>query len=164
MQNLEILRKKLKKFDKLVGKEVLDFIYDVYDSETSAFYYTKSGSLDKNLLPDIEATYFSLLVLEAGGIFKDSYPDFFKEKLSAWVKSKQCESDGYFYLPQWGKTSGSRRDRDLNFALEIRQKVCYTVVYNEKEHRRATYAYHDYRPAGQWKVYRLPDPARHLRL
>ena len=119
MKNSDLLSTKLKKLDNLVTCDVLDFIYDVYDKESSAFYYTKSGTLDKTLGPDIEATYCSLLILEAGGIFQDGYPDFFEERIVPWVKEKQSSDDGYFYLPQWGKTSGSRRDRDLNFALEI---------------------------------------------
>ena len=109
MKSCDLLQGKLKRLDDLVTSDVLDFIYDVYDKESSAFYYTKSGTLDKELGPDIEATYFSLLVLEAGGIFKDGYPDIFRERLVPWVKAKQSAEDGYFYLPQWGKTSGSRR-------------------------------------------------------
>ena len=134
MQNTEI-KEKIKKLDRLVGKEVLDFIYEIYDSETGAFYYTKSGSLDKELLPDIEATYFALEVLEWGGIFKDGYPDFLREKLVPWVKEKQSDVDGYFYLPQWGKTTGSRRDRDLNFALEILESFGEAPLYKTPHER-----------------------------
>ncbi len=134
MQKTKI-KDNLKKLDRLVGKEVLDFIYEVYDSETSAFYYTKSGSLDKELLPDIEATYFALEVLDSGGIFKEGYPDFFRERLVPWVKEKQSVEDGYFYLPQWGKTSGSRRDRDLNFALDILDRFNEKPLYKTPHER-----------------------------
>ena len=135
MYDIDSLSEKVKKLDSLVGKEVLDFLYEVYDSESSAFYYTKSGSLDKELLPDIEASYFSILTLEAGGLFKDGYPDFFKKKLASWIKEKQSEEDGYFYLPQWGKTVGSRRDRDLNFALEVLKRLGETPLYKTPHER-----------------------------
>lgn len=135
MQNTDVIKGKLKKLDALVGKEVLDFMYEVYDAESSAFYYTKSGTLDKELLPDIEATNFSLEVLETGGIFKDGYPAVFREKLVPWVKAKQSEEDGYFYLPQWGKTSGSRRDRDLTFALDILNRFGEAPLYKTPHER-----------------------------
>ena len=135
MKDADMIKLKLKKLDELVGKEVLDFIYEIYDSETSAFYYTKSGSLDKELLPDIEATYFVLELLDFGGIFKDGYPEFFRERLVPWIKEKQSDADGYFYLPQWGKTSGSRRDRDLNFALETLERFGEKPLYKTPHER-----------------------------
>jgi len=135
MQNADMIKDKLRKLDALVGQEVLNFIYDIYDSKTGAFYYTKSGSLDKELLPDIEASYFALEVLDSGGIFKDGYPEFFREKLVPWIKEKQSDDDGYFYLPQWGKTSGSRRDRDLNFALEILERFGEKPIYKTPHER-----------------------------
>ena len=148
MYDLNSLSEKVKKLDALVGTEVLDFLYEVYDSERGAFYYTKSGSLDKELLPDIEASYFSILTLEAGGIFKDGYPDFFKNKLASWIKEKQSEEDGYFYLPQWGKTSGSRRDRDLNFALEILKRLGEKPLYKTPHER-----FHDAALSANMPVY-----------
>ena len=32
MQNADMIKRKLKKLDELVGKDVLDFVYEIYDS------------------------------------------------------------------------------------------------------------------------------------
>ena len=114
----------LLKFDNLLGKDVLQWIIDLYDPETGGFYYTKSGMENEGFLPDIEATGFAMSIINDGGLLDGGMPEEWKEKLSGWLLNLQDPDDGYFYLPQWGKTSGSRRDRDLSAATSLLNSYC----------------------------------------
>lgn len=109
----------LEGFDVLIGKDVLQWIIDLYDPETGCFYYTASGRDNKPFTPNAEAAYFAFSVLRQGGLLNE-LPDDWKQKLGTYIQAHQDPDTGYFYEEMWGKgTSGSRRDRDLSYSLLV---------------------------------------------
>ena len=116
------LSRALKRCDLLVGKEILDYYYDLYDPETGGFYYSISSRDLEGMTPFAEGTRFVLESLAAGGI---SLPEWEKERVGCWIREHQDEHDGYFYEDLWGKTtSGPRKDRDLTYSIDIIRKYC----------------------------------------
>lgn len=114
----ENIREALLKFDNLVGEDVLQWLIDLYDPETGAFHYTKSGADTEGFLANAEATEFAMEILRGGGLIEGAYlPDWWADKLGEFIQNNQSEEDGYFYHKQWGKTTGSRRDRDYNYSV-----------------------------------------------
>ena len=116
------LRKALKRCDLLVGNEILEYYYNLYDPKTGGFYYSISSRDLEKMTPFAEGTRFVLESLAAGGI---GIPDWEKEKVGKWIYEHQDEDDGYFYEELWGKTtSGPRKDRDLTYSVDILRKYC----------------------------------------
>ncbi|MBQ7387354.1 MAG: hypothetical protein IJW03_04215 [Clostridia bacterium] len=107
----------LKRCDLLVGRETLEYAYNLYDPETGGFYYSISSRDLEGMTPFAEGTRFMMENLNAGGI---ESPDWHKELVGNWILNHQDESDGYFYEDLWGKTtSGPRIDRDLTYSKGI---------------------------------------------
>ena len=83
------------------------------------------NSNTEGYLPDIEATFHALSMIEnsgmidhLGGSFRN-LPDWFLEKMARWVNSLQ-DPNGYFYHPQWGKAvSATRKGRDCGWAWRM---------------------------------------------
>ena len=112
----------LDRCDILVGKETLDYFYDLYDPDTGGFYYSISSRDAQNMTPFAEGTCFVLENLLDGGM---TLPDWYRDKVCAWILPHQNPLDGYFYEELWGKnTSGPRRDRDLMYSMDILTKMC----------------------------------------
>jgi len=109
----------LAKLDTSFGKEVLEWLITCYDPETGAFYANRGAAEYEGNLPNAESTAFALDILRDGGICEDGLPDWWREKLGAWIQSNQSEEDGYFYHEQWGRTYGSRLSRDTNYSLDV---------------------------------------------
>lgn len=124
-------------FDSLLNKETLQWLVDLYDPETGAFYYVKSGAENEGFGPDAEATSFALSILQSGGICAEGLPDWWSEKLCTWVQGNQDPDDGYFYHKQWGKTTGVRRDRDNAYSMEILTRNGYQPLYLTAQERLA---------------------------
>ena len=125
-ENLNALPKELcdalKRSDQLVGKKTLDYYAELYDPETGGFYYSISSREMEKMTPFAEGTYFVLNALKNGGI---ELPEWYKEKVSAWLLPHQDESDGYFYEKLWGKiTKGARINRDLTYSTIIIESFC----------------------------------------
>ena len=58
----------LKRCDLLVGDEILDYYYNLFDPETGGFYYSISSRDLENMTPFAEGTRFVLESLAFGGI------------------------------------------------------------------------------------------------
>ena len=115
--NLIELRKALKRCDLLIGEEIVEYLYQLYDPATGGFYYSISSRDMEGTTPFSEGTRFAIETLLRGGM---TLPDWYKEKVSAWIKGHQDPTDGYFYEDLWGKiTSGPRKDRDLTYSRSI---------------------------------------------
>lgn len=86
------------------------------------FYFSNSARNTIGYLPDLESTRQIITILQKSGMTKnyaDALPDHIVNDIVRWTKSLQAE-DGYFYHPQWGTgISSSRRNRDLNSAVQI---------------------------------------------
>lgn len=112
----------LARCDELVGKETLDYFYELYDPATGGFYYSISSRDAHRMTPFAEGTRFVLESLLDGGL---ALPAWYQEKVCAWILPHQDPSDGYFYEELWGKnTSGPRRDRDLRYSVDILTGMC----------------------------------------
>lgn len=118
----EELRVALKRCDCLVGKDTLDYFYELYDPDTGGFYYSISSRDAEQMTPFAEGTRFVLESLLDGGL---TLPEWYQKKVCAWILPHQDPADGYFYEELWGKgTSGPRRDRDLRYSVDILTKMC----------------------------------------
>ena len=116
------LTEALRRSDILVGTDTLEYYYQLYDPETGGFYYSISSRDAEEMTPFAEGTIFVLSALRDGGI---EPPDWYKEKVSAWILPHQDPDDGYFYEKLWGKTtSGPRKDRDLSYSVGILRNYC----------------------------------------
>lgn len=112
----------LKRCDVLVGKDTLEYYYNLYDPATGGFYYSISSRDAEKMTPFAEGTRFVLESLLDGGL---TLPDWYKEKVSAWILPHQDPADGYFYEDLWGKnTAGPRKDRDLTYSADILTRMC----------------------------------------
>ena len=85
------LQEALKRSDVLVGRQTLEYYYNLYDPRTGGFYYSISSRDMEKMTPFAEGTYFVLNALRDGGIMP---PDWYKEKVSAWILPHQDEGDG----------------------------------------------------------------------
>ena len=104
----------LRRCDLLIGKEQLEYIYNLYDPETGGFYYSISSRDAEEMTPFAEGTAFAIEAPCSGGM---TLPDWYKKKVSAWILSHQDQGDGFFYEELWGKLTsinpGPRISRDL---------------------------------------------------
>ncbi len=120
--------------------KVLNWLADLYDPESGGFYYSNSGRNYEGFLPDIESTAQAIDLLRISGMFDEhgddparALPDWFKEKLIAFVKGLQ-DPNGYFYHPQWTKamidSKISRRSRDLTKGLALLEDLGAKPTYD----------------------------------
>ena len=116
----EELVKALKRTDILAGPEQLEYFYQLYDPRTGGFYYSISSRDAEDMTPFAEGTSFTLEALRAGGM---TLPEWYKEKVSAWILPHQDPDDGFFYEELWGKLTsinpGPRISRDLGASTGI---------------------------------------------
>jgi len=116
------LQKALLRTELLLGEKMLEYYYQLYDPETGGFYYSISSRDSAGPTPFAEGTSFVLYNLTQGGM---KIPDWYKEKVLAWVLPHQDPDDGYFYETLWGKnTKGARKDRDFNYSINIIKYFC----------------------------------------
>ncbi len=136
----------------LYSDSLLSWLADLYDPVTGAFYYSNSGRNTEGYLPDIEATFHALSMIESSGMidhlganFKN-LPEWFLKKMAIWVKDMQ-DPNGYFYHPQWGKeltdTKPNRRGRDLSYGSAIMQAGGLTPTYDTPSGWRGDYTLSD---------------------
>ncbi len=116
------LAEALKRCDLLVGRETLEYAYELYDPETGGFYYSISSRDLDGMTPFAEGTCFIMEHLRCGGI---ESPDWHKELVGNWILHHQDEESGYYYEELWGKiTTGPRLDRDLTYSKSILKDYC----------------------------------------
>ena len=112
----------LKRCDELVGDDVLEYFYQLYDPETGGFYYSISSRDLEGMTPFAEGTKFAMEHLRCGGI---ESPEWHKRLVGNWILNHQDKDDGYFYEDLWGKTtSGPRLNRDLTYSKDILRDFC----------------------------------------
>ena len=127
------LQEALNRCDLLVGDEQLEYYYQLYDPETGGFYYSISSRDAEEMTPFAEGTAFAQGALLNGGM---TLPDWYKEKVSAWILPHQEESDGFFYEELWGKiTYGPRLNRDLGASAGIIERCGKKPLYPLPEER-----------------------------
>ena len=81
----------------------------LYDPAAGGFYYSDSARDHDGFLPDMESTYQILWRL------RDVVPDLpaflgreITGKIVSFFQSKQDPADGYFYHPQWTRSSRAK--------------------------------------------------------
>ena len=127
----------LKQLYAYYGTEWAYWLYNLYDPETGAFYYSNSARDYTGFLPDCESTDQALGMLLNAGLFErygndwiTALPEQMRTLLTAFIQSLQDKNDGYFYHPQWGKDiNTSRRGRDLNQCLSILRRLGAKPLY-----------------------------------
>ena len=86
------------------GHRLVEWLANLYEPEIGGFYYSNSARDNEPYRPDIESTAFALSLLTANGAIKDRNEDLpvdIQKKIVGFAKGLQCETDGYFYHPQW---------------------------------------------------------------
>lgn len=141
-----------KEYYSMYSDRLISWLADLYDPETGAFYFCNSGRNTEGYLPDIEATFHVLSMIENSGMIDHlgrsftNLPDWFLEKMARWVKSLQ-DPNGYFYHPQWGKeitdTKPNRRGRDLNYGSAIMAAGGITHTYDTPNGTKGDYTLND---------------------
>lgn len=108
------------------GQGILRWAAGLYDPEIGGFYYSNSARDNDGYLPDLESTQQILGVIGGIGAWQDrnsALPEDIKARICAFVKSTQCESDGYFYHEQWPKgrekLQTDRYGRDMGWATGL---------------------------------------------
>ncbi len=129
----EQLQNALLRCDELVDIGQLEYFYQLYDPKTGGFYYSISSRDAEEMTPFAEGTCFTLEALLSGGM---TLPEWYKEKVSAWIRGHQDENDGFFYEELWGKiTTGARINRDLTYSRNILDMCGVKAYYPFPEQR-----------------------------
>lgn len=94
--------------------DIYEWVAQVYDPETGAFYYSISARDHYGFLPDVESSSHALSILVSLGLTRSELLTAEQEaKYTSWVQSLQNSVEGKFYHPQWGvNVSNSRDGRD----------------------------------------------------
>lgn len=127
----------MRKLYAFYGRDVYDWLADLYDRESGMYYYANSARDNEGFLPDIESTAQTHGILLHTGLFrgfsspwKDGLTEEMRARTLASVQAMQDRHDGYFYHPQWGREIGTaRRGRDLNQALYLIETMGGTPLY-----------------------------------
>lgn len=95
-------------FDKVCGKNIVDFLISTYDPDTGAFTYSPSGVYTPGFEGEMEATATWMVAFPGMGLINSDFvsdpyvPDGFFEKMIEFYQSRQNPDDGYFYDPLYG--------------------------------------------------------------
>jgi len=109
------------------GSAIINWLAGLWDKDAGGFYYANSSRDCDGFLPDIESTVQALrwcenngAFAEFGGKYASAVDGQTRQRLISFAKSLQCEEDGYFYHPQWGKEiSGAKLGRDLGWSTNL---------------------------------------------
>ena len=71
------LREALLRCDLLIGEEMVEYFYQLYDPKTGGFYYSISSRDTKEMTPFSEGTRFAIEALRYGGL---EFPEWWKEE------------------------------------------------------------------------------------
>ena len=125
----------------------------LYDPDYGAFYYSNSARDDKTFrnatntykyLPDMESTYQicqRLRVFDSGSKLARYLGPSITEKMISFYQTKQDNSDGYFYHPQWTKAESRsntmRYTRDQDWATTMLDWLGSAPLYPTANDRKA---------------------------
>ncbi|MBE6645220.1 MAG: hypothetical protein E7612_07580 [Ruminococcaceae bacterium] len=127
----------------------------LFDPDIGGFYCSNSGRDTEWIeadgkreitLPDMESTYFSVILMQRLGIIKDfdEIPDWMREKIIKFTCSLQSEEDGHIYHPQWGnRVTATKHGRDLTAANGLAESLKFKLPYPTPAERLKTAAADD---------------------
>jgi len=110
-------------FDKVCGKEIIDFLLSTYDPETGGFTNSPSGVYTPGFEGELEATATWLAGFPGMGLItdyqKDPFvPQAFREKIIKFYQDRQSPEDGYWYDTYYGNHMiETKRERTSGKAL-----------------------------------------------
>lgn len=105
----------LRELDELIaGEDVMEFLLSVYDPASGCFFFSISGRDNYPYHADIVNTDYGFASFEMLGIpmwkkGSELLPKEVRDRTVDYVYNLQCEDDGNFYNPTWGKTAPSGR-------------------------------------------------------
>lgn len=125
----------------LYGGDIADWIAELYDPGTGAFYASIPGRDGVCFGPDIQSTMQLLYFIVRSGLTRkvgDDYtkilPEDMRHRLIYFTKSLQDPENGYFYHKQWGRAGTdskiSRRGRDIGWATQLLSALGSAPTYN----------------------------------
>lgn len=128
-------------YDFYDGHGIVRWAAGLYDPEIGGFYYSNSARDTEGYLPDLESTWQLLGVVGGVGAWgtgngrNSVLPEQIKRKICDFVRSTQCERDGYFYHPQWPQgrenLQTDRYGRDMGWATGMLSSL---TVDGEKQY------------------------------
>ena len=128
----------LKKADRVLSQDVVDWLAGLYDPDAGGFYYCESGRDNQGFSADIESTYQAFCMLSELGFFADDkyIPEEIKTKVGEYIQQRQAEDDGYFYDPQFGKNvTVSKRERNLGHGKSLLSMTGFKALYPYPDER-----------------------------
>lgn len=137
------------------NKEALDWLISLYDANSGAYYYSASARDGEQFKPDIESLKQATSTIQTLGLVPTDengrwvYPDWYKSRAVDFMQSRQDESDGYFYDPQYKAVSNKAKiERNTSFAISFLRGDMYVnplyktpmerMELKKKENRSAT--------------------------
>ena len=116
----------LSEIDAEFDKATLDWLISMYDGESGGFYYAVSSRDNEQFEPDIESTVQANSTLKDLGLVatdgdgKWIYPDWYKQGILDFLRSRQDPDDGYFYDPVYKQIAGKEKlERNTAFAVSL---------------------------------------------
>lgn len=117
--------------------KIVEWLANLYDPETGGFYFSNSARNNVGYLPDLESTAQALGIIESilsgyGGNLTGYFGEEIANKFVKFAKDMQDPDNGYFYHPQWPRSTAdkTRRSRDLLNALAILDTFSALPTYN----------------------------------
>ena len=114
----------LAELDREFGKEVIDWLISLYDGESGGMYYSASARDNDQFMPDIESVVQATGTMQTIGLVPQDadgkwvFPEWYKKGAVDFLRSRQDESDGYFYDPQYRDIAPKDKlERNTGFAV-----------------------------------------------
>jgi hypothetical protein len=127
----------LSELDREFDKKALDWLIGMYDAESGGMYYSASSRDNDQFEPDLESTTqtislltnLGLISLDENGVATD-VPEWFEKGACDFMRTRQDESDGYFYDPIYKDISPkSKKERNTSFVVEALKTLGASPLY-----------------------------------
>ena len=122
----------LSELDAEFDKETLDWLISMYDGKSGGYYYSVSSRDNDQFEPDIESVVQANSTLkDLGLVARDDegkwiFPDWYKEGILDFLRSRQDPDDGYFYDPVYKEIAGKEKlERNTAFATSLIKGTFY---------------------------------------
>ncbi len=127
----------LAELDREFNKEALDWLIGMYDPKSGGMYYSGSSRDNEQFEPDIESTTQTVSLLQNLGLINTDengiatdVPEWFAAGACEFLRSRQDESDGYFYDPIYRDISPkSKKERNTSFTVEALKTLGMSPLY-----------------------------------